>query len=80
MCENLARGEHKSELILIHHLHEVALPFIKSLSKGYQIRKIIGIPYSSVNSVVRELKKSFDVIVPKELSEISSLVQQTIIL
>lgn len=77
-CETLARGKHKSELILIHHLHEVALPFIKSLAESYRIRKIIGIPYSSVDFVVEELKESFDVVVPKKLSEISYIVKQLV--
>ncbi len=78
LCEILAKGRHRSELILIHHLHEVALPFIKSMAQGYKIRKIIGIPYSSVDSVVKELKSFFDVIVPKELEEISGIVEQSV--
>ena len=79
LCERLAKGKHKSELILIHHLHEVSLPFILGLSEGYSIRKIIGIPYSSVDSIVDELSKNFDVIVPSSLEDITKSVKEEII-
>jgi adenosylhomocysteinase len=78
LCEFLAKGKHKSELILIHHLHEVAYPFIKSIAQGYKIRKIIGIPYSSVDSVVEKLGNTFDVVVPTQLDEIPIIVKQAV--
>ena len=78
LCEFLANGKRNSEIILIHHLHEVALPFIKAIANGYKIRKIIGIPYSSVDSIVKELKSTFDVVVPEKLDEISGIVKQAV--
>ncbi|MBU1930382.1 hypothetical protein KJ972_02645 [Candidatus Micrarchaeota archaeon] len=78
LCVRLARGKHNSELILIHHLHHVSIPFIRSLSKGYTIRKIIGIPYSSFQSVVLELQKDFDVVVPDSLKEIPAIVKKEV--
>jgi len=79
LCLKTAQGDHKSELILIHHLHEVSVPYIKALAKSYKLKKIIGIPYSSVEEVVEELEKDFDVVVPKTLGEIKEIVKEVVL-
>ena len=79
LCSELAVGSHKSELLLIHHLHETSLPYIRSLASGYKIRKVVGIPYSAVDSVVEELRKSFEVIVPPVTEDIKHIVRSEIV-
>ncbi len=37
----LARGSHRSELLLVHHLHETSVPYIKSLATGYTQSRMI---------------------------------------
>jgi len=78
LCSKTAQGKHKAELILIHHLHEVSVQYIKSLAEGYKIKKIIGIPYSSVEKVVEELETDFDVVIPKTLAEIKEIVKEVV--
>lgn len=33
-CSEIAKGDHDSEMILIHHLRETAVPFVRSVSEG----------------------------------------------
>ena len=79
LCEDLAKKNEKVSLIIIHHLHEAGLVFIRSLAKKYKIHKIIGIPYSSIDEVANDLKVDFDVIIPEKLSDISSLVKKAVL-
>lgn len=65
LCDYFSKGSSDNSLIIVHHLHEASYPFIKALAKKYEIQKIIGIPYSSMNFVVEKLKDDFDVVVPK---------------
>ncbi len=77
-CSSIARGKHNADVILIHHLHETSLPFIKSVAKGYSIRHIIGIPYSSSYIIANRLKKYADVTIPKSLDDIKYIVMDQI--
>lgn len=77
-CSSIARGNHDSEMILVHHLRETAVPFARSVAEGYKIRKIIGIPYSADQNVVEVLSRSFEVTVPKSLSDIKHLVRREV--
>ncbi|MBT4349186.1 hypothetical protein HN670_04005 [bacterium] len=79
LCEDLIKKNEKVGLIIIHHLHEAGLSFIRSLAEKYKIHKIIGIPYSSIDTVTNDLKVDFDVVVPEKLSDISSLVKQAVL-
>jgi adenosylhomocysteinase len=79
LCEDLAKKNEKISLIIIHHLHEAGLIFIRALAKKYKIHKIIGIPYSSIDEMVNDLKADFDVTVPEKLSDIPSLVKQAVL-
>lgn len=79
LCKEIARGKHDTELILVHHLNEFALPFIESLTEGYKVRKIVGIPYSAVQSVVNELCNDFEVVVPDSLGDIKEIVRKEVL-
>lgn len=74
----MAKGNHESELILIHHLNELAVPFAESVSSGYNIRQIVGISYSASNSVANELSKSFKVTVPDSFTNIKTIVKDEV--
>jgi len=77
LCTKMANKKHKSHLILVHHLNEPSLPFIKALSKAYIIEKIIGIPYSNFESVINELKK-YHIVVTPEIEDIANEIKTTI--
>ena len=77
LCLELTKEKRKSELILIHHLNETGFQFIKALSNAYKIRKIIGIPYSSVPEIVEKLENDFDVTVA-EMKDIPRLAKEAV--
>jgi adenosylhomocysteinase len=78
LCRRITPEDCNQKLILIHHINEVFEPFVNSISSGYEIEKIIGIPYSTVSSVVNRIREDFDLIIPDSLSQISHIVKDTI--
>ena len=57
-------------VILIHHANEPFEPYVRALSRGYHIEKIICIPYSAIGPVVDRLNRDFDISVASSSEEI----------
>jgi adenosylhomocysteinase len=80
LCKYYSNKHHnnKTELIIIHHLHEVAYEYINALSRSYPINTIIGIPYSSKEHIINKLQKKFNVIIPNTILEIPKIISDSI--
>lgn len=80
LCAALADGDREADLVIVHHLHGVGLPFVRALADAYRIRTVVGIPYSAVGGVVERLRREFDfeVVVPDDTAAIPDVVRRAI--
>lgn len=79
LCAALAReGDGEVELVAVHHLHDTGLAFVRALAGTYDVRRVIGIPYSAVPGVVDRLRERFEVTVPEDTAGIPAAVREAV--
>ncbi len=57
-------------LVLVTHLLDTAVPFIRTLASAMRIEAIVAIPYSLSETAYNELIQEFEIHVPKSVSDV----------
>src|SRR6266852_5563262 len=70
----LTKRRQRGTLILIIHLTPNSTKFIELLSQCYEIKLIVGIPYSSSSELAASLSANFEVVIPSDLAQIDKVV------
>jgi len=68
------------DVLIIHHILPDVVHLLNAINKNYNIKQIIGIPYSSKEETVNEVRSEFDTSVncPEDIDEIGNIAQEFI--
>lgn len=71
-------GEKNLGLVVVTHLLETAVPFLRALAQAFEIAAVIPIPYSVDQGVLAELEHEYRIVVPVTIEDISRLAREEV--
>jgi hypothetical protein len=69
-------------LIIVFHVLDTSIHFIRELSKKFHVRLLIGIPYSANENAIEEIRNTCSIkkiVIPDSINEIQGVVKNEIV-